>query len=105
MFKILKKILGSKPPVNYKELRQRGAVILDVRTKSEFEGGHIAGALNIPVQVLENKLSSIPKGKPVITCCASGMRSATAKSILKAKGFEEVYNGGSWSSLNGALIE
>jgi phage shock protein E len=39
------------------------------------------------------------KEKAIITCCASGNRSAQAKNILKANGFSEVHNGGGWSSL------
>ncbi|HEY4629318.1 MAG TPA: rhodanese-like domain-containing protein, partial [Flavobacterium sp.] len=40
---------------------------------------------------------------PIITCCASGMRSASAKSILKSSGFTKVYNGGGWSSLKNKI--
>ena len=43
------------------------------------------------------------KNKPIITCCASGMRSASAKSILKSNGFSQVYNGGGWSSLRNKI--
>jgi rhodanese-related sulfurtransferase len=45
----------------------------------------------------------LDKSKPVITCCASGMRSASAKSLLLQKGFSEVYNGGGWTSLQNKL--
>jgi rhodanese-related sulfurtransferase len=48
-------------------------------------------------------LGKIPKNKTVITCCASGMRSASAKSILKSAGYQDVHNGGGWSSLNSKL--
>ena len=41
----------------------------------------------------------VDKNKPIITCCASGMRSAAAKNILKSNGYQTVYNGGSWASL------
>jgi rhodanese-related sulfurtransferase len=52
-----------------------------VRSKAEFSGGHIKGAVNIPVQVLQNHLGQLKdKNKTIITCCASGMRSASAKS-------------------------
>ena len=54
MITLLKKILGLGPTVNYTELVQQGAIILDVRSKAEFSGGHIKGAVNIPVQVLQN---------------------------------------------------
>lgn len=92
------------PATDYKQLVQDGAVILDVRTREEFNGGHIKGAINIPVQNLPSgDLSALGKDKVVITCCASGMRSASAKSILASRGYKEVYNGGGWHSLKNRL--
>jgi rhodanese-related sulfurtransferase len=99
MINTIKKIFGLGPKVDYVQLVKNGAVIIDVRTKAEFQDGHIRGSINIPLQNLENNLSKIKKDKPVITCCASGMRSASAKGILKSKGYPEVYNGGGWNSL------
>jgi len=99
MIKMIKKILGGGPKTDFKELVNKGAHIIDVRTKEEYQDGHINGSVNIPLQSLPNNLSKIKKNKPIITCCASGMRSATAKSILKSHGFAEVYNGGGWMSL------
>jgi len=103
MIQLLKKIFGMGPKVNYADLMSNGAVIIDVRTKGEYQGGHIKGSLNIPLNTLTANLSKIKKEKPVITCCASGMRSASAKSILKSKGFAEVHNGGSWMSLQNKI--
>lgn len=88
------------PEVNYSELISKGAQIIDVRSKGEYEGGHIKGSVNIPLPTLANQLNKIKKDRPVITCCASGMRSSTAKSILQSNGYSEVYNGGGWSGLN-----
>ncbi len=99
MFNILKKIFGLGPSVNYGDLLKEGAIILDVRTPGEFKQGHIKGAINAPLNELSKHTSKIKKDTPIITCCASGMRSASAKSILKSSGFSEVYNGGGWSSL------
>ena len=103
MFDSIKQLLGLAPKVNYSELVKNGAQIIDVRTPGEFKAGHIRGAVNIPLQTISSQLGRIKKGKPVITCCASGMRSASAKSILKSSGFEEVHNGGGWMSLQGKL--
>ncbi|MEY4962702.1 MAG: hypothetical protein RLZZ323_21 [Bacteroidota bacterium] len=104
MLTTLKKIFGIGPSVNYSELVQQGAIILDVRSKAEFTGGHIKGSINIPVNVLNNHLGQLKdKNKPIITCCASGMRSASAKSILQSNGYQNVYNGGGWSSLQNKL--
>jgi phage shock protein E len=82
------------------EAIQKGAVIVDVRTKSEYQQGHVAGSKNIPLNEIKLKLETIRKwDKPVITVCMSGSRSAMAKNQLKAAGIE-VYNGGAWTSLN-----
>lgn len=104
MIQLLKNIFGIGPKVDLKELMKNGAQIIDVRTRDEFQGGHIRGSVNIPLQNLSDNLSKIKKGKPVITCCASGMRSASAKSILKSNGFTEVYNGGGWMSLQNRIL-
>jgi phage shock protein E len=99
MLQTLKKLFGLSPSVNYAELVKNGAIILDVRSK-----GHIIGSLNISVDTLKNNLTKLKdKNKTIITCCASGMRSASAKSILKANGYSQVYNGGGWSSLQNKI--
>ena len=103
MFDSIKQLLGLAPKVNYSELVKNGAQIIDVRTPGEFKAGHIRGAVNIPLQIISSQLGRIKRDKHVITCCASGMRSASAKSILKPNGFVEVYNGGGWMSLQGKL--
>lgn len=103
MINTLKKIFGMQNEINYPELLAKGAVILDVRSKDEYSGGHIKGSVNVPLNNLNNYISKLSKDKPVITCCASGMRSASAKSILQSNGFKEVHNGGGWMSLNNQL--
>ena len=75
-----------------------GAVVIDVRTPAEYHGGHLNSSKNIPLDRLPASLGKLDKNKPVITCCASGMRSGSAARILKAEGFE-VLNGGGWMSL------
>jgi phage shock protein E len=102
MLKFLKNLFGGKT-VDYASLVASGAQIIDVRSKTEFNQGHIRNAKNISLNVLPTSLSKIDKAKPVITCCASGVRSARAKNILLANGFKEVYNGGGWQSLNRKL--
>ena len=102
MFGFLKNLFGGTS-VDFAELVKNGAQIIDVRTPGEFNGGHIKGAKNIPLQSLGNNLSKINKKKPVITCCASGARSAAAKNILQNSGFTEVYNGGGWHGLKSKI--
>ena len=95
-------LFKSAPAVDFKELKTKGAVIVDVRTPGEFSQGHVKGSINIPLQNLAAQANKIPKGKPVITCCASGMRSASGKSMLNNLGFE-AYNGGPWGTLENKL--
>jgi rhodanese-related sulfurtransferase len=67
-------------------------VLVDVRTAEEFSGGHLPGAVNIPLQQLARRVQEIPTGKPVVVVCATGNRSQTASSILVKSGYGEVYN-------------
>lgn len=104
MIDTLKKLLGFGPHIDYNELLEEGAIIVDVRTKQEFAGGHIKGARNIPVNSLRSNLGKLKdKDKPIITCCASGMRSASAKNLLQSSGYTRVYNGGGWRNLQNKL--
>lgn len=103
MLEFLKNLFGLGLKADFRELVKSGAAIIDVRTKNEFQGGHIKGSVNIPLKNLADQMHKLNKEKPVITCCASGSRSASAKSILKAYGFREVYNGGSWMSLRSKI--
>ncbi|MCZ4319870.1 rhodanese-like domain-containing protein [Aequorivita viscosa] len=85
------------------DFKSRGAIILDVRSKGEYEGGAIPGSKNIPLPSIGSKMNEIKKwNKPVICCCASGMRSASAAGILKSNGVEAM-NGGGWFSLSKKL--
>ena len=100
---IFKNLFGSGIDTNFAELAAAGATIIDVRNPDEFRGGHISGSINIPLSSLSQNISKINKDKPIITCCASGMRSASAKSILTTNGFTQVYNGGGWYGLQNEL--
>ena len=99
MFESLKKLFSGAPPEDFAALVKEGAVIVDVRTKGEYAGGHIKGSVNIPLDQLSNQMGRFAKDKVIITCCASGMRSASARSVLKSAGYTRVYNGGGWGSL------
>ncbi len=101
MINFIKKIFVGKS-VDYKELVTNGAQIIDVRTPAEFSNGSIRNSKNIPLQDLAAEIKKLDLKKPVITCCASGMRSASAKIILKQNGFE-AYNGGGWTALEKKL--
>ena len=103
MISLLKKIFGLGTSIDYATLVKEGAIILDVRSPGEYKQGHIQGAKNIPLNELTNHISKIKKDSTIITCCASGMRSASAKGILKSNNFTTVYNGGGWTSLQNKL--
>ena len=99
MFESIKKAFGLEKP-DLAQLVKAGAIILDVRSAREYAGGHIEGSMNIPVGELEKNLQRFKdKSKTIITCCASGMRSASAKNFLQSHGYTNVHNGGGWESL------
>ena len=98
MISWLKKMFGIQS-VDFGQLMREGAQLVDVRSKEEYRQGHIKGAMNIALPALPGSLRKLDSGKPVITCCASGMRSAKAREILRAHGFSRVYNGGGWKNL------
>lgn len=89
---------------DYKAMLSSGGVIIDVRSQGEFYSGHIENSLNIPLGELASKMDQFKdKDQPIITCCASGMRSAAAAKIFLAKGYTNVVNGGGWSSLEAKI--
>jgi len=76
-----------------------GGLLLDVRTPGEYNGGHLDGALNIPVGDLRGRLQELgPKERVIVVYCASGGRSARATKFLRANGFNEVHDLGSLSN-------
>ena len=99
MIALIKSLLGLGEKVNIKELMANGAIVLDVRTPSEFKDGHIKGALNFPLQNLNSQMNKLKKEQVIVTCCRSGSRSGMAKRMLKSNGFLQVHNGGPWTNL------
>lgn len=81
----------------------KGALVIDVRSPSEFAGGHVEGSVNIPLSELPRKVSSLDKKRPTIVCCASGMRSGAALGVLMTNKFESVINGGPWQNVLSAF--
>ncbi len=70
---------------------QRRAILLDVREPHEWHAGHAEPARHIPLSALPARLADLPGGRPVVTVCRSGMRSARAAALLARHG-HEVYN-------------
>jgi hydroxyacylglutathione hydrolase len=65
-------------------------VVLDVRTRREWEEGRIDGSLNIPLGRLAERLAEVPRHRPVVVQCATGYRSSIAASLLRRHGFDEI---------------
>ncbi len=88
-------LTGKMKHVHWNELKKmeaEGAVLVDVRTKEEFEMGHIAGALNVELDDLRNQFDKLPRDKTIIIYCAIGLRGYLASRILLQNGYGEVYN-------------
>jgi len=66
--------------------------LVDVRTPQEFAAGHIAGATNIPAPDLRARYTELDPAQPTVLLCSTGPRGSLAASILKQRGFAEVYN-------------
>ena len=99
MFSFIKKLFRQNK-IDLGPIIRHGAIILDVRTTSEYRQGHIPGSKNIPVDEIGSQMDSIRNwNKPVITVCHSGARSHVATGILRSGGIE-AYNGGAWSKLS-----
>ncbi|TAF64599.1 MAG: rhodanese-like domain-containing protein [Cytophagales bacterium] len=99
MLDFFKSILGGGNKVNIQEILDKGAVVIDVRTPQEYAAGHVKGSKNIPLNTISTNIEKIKAmNKPIILCCASGMRSGQATGILTKEGIE-AYNAGSWQSL------
>ena len=89
---------------DYKAMLSEGGIIIDVRSAQEFYSGHIENSLNIPLADVPSRMDEFnDKDQPIITCCASGIRSAGAARIFSAKGYTNVVNGGGWASLQRKL--
>ena len=92
---LLRRIQGGRRIADF---RERGAIVVDVRTPAEFKRQHAPGALNLPLDALTQGMKGLDKSKPVLLCCASGARSSAAARILRERGFE-TFNAGSWTRL------
>lgn len=81
--------------MNLKDVKNGQKTLVDVRTPEEYAGGHVPGAINIPLDQIQNRLDEFKDmPKPVVAYCRSGARSGMATSILKGAGIQEVINGG-----------
>ena len=82
----------------------QGALLVDVRSEQEFQGGHLDGAINVPHDRISQHLGRFgtDKNRPIVVYCLSGGRSALAKALLERNGFTQVINGGGYGALKAA---
>lgn len=100
MLRHIKKFLNRHiiKDINFKTavrfLKQNDGVLIDVRSKQEYEEEHLAGAININLYDLEKEIKQMikAKNKTIVVCCTSGGRSKQAQIILEKLGYENVYN-------------
>ena len=76
---LAEQLMSAEPPV-----------VLDVRTEREWRSKRIAGALNLPLNHLLERLQEVPRDRQIVVQCASGYRSSTAASLLKQHGIADV---------------
>jgi len=90
--------LGKVSRAKAHELVSSGALLVDVRTETEFASGHLNGAISMPLARLSEGAPSLrEKHKPIVVYCASGIRSGAARRVLRRVGVEEVYDLGAMS--------
>jgi len=98
-------------PLDAVRLLNQGALALDVRSKAEFDSGHVIDARHVPQEDLAGSGETLKKyrEKVVITCCETGTRSSAAARVLKTQGFTKVVNlrGGlaAWRGENLPLVK
>lgn len=85
--------------VDYKEMIQNGAKVVDVRTAGEFASGNAAGSVNYPLDQLAKHVDDIKKmNAPIVLVCRSGGRAGSAKGLLEKNGIE-CHNAGAWQNV------
>lgn len=103
MFGVLKSLFNQTDSNQISEAIKNGAFLVDVRTPSEFAGGSVKGAVNIPLDRIASQLPKFKGKNSIIVFCRSGSRSSQAKSILERNGIQNVVNGGSWENVAQAV--
>ena len=96
---------SARPTLSGRDAVAAATVVIDVRTKEEFESGHLARAINLPVDDIEANVAKVRDAvggdvsKPVAVYCAAGKRAERAKGILEKAGFSNVTNAGGYAAL------
>lgn len=96
-------VTKSRTTQKTKQTTKNETFYVDVRTPAEFAQGSVKGAINIPLDQIENQLAKFKGKKNIVVFCRSGNRSSQAKVILEQNGFTNIKNGGSWEDVNAKL--
>jgi phage shock protein E len=97
--------LSSKELKNLIDSKNKDYMLIDVRSKGEYNGGYIPTAINIPVNTIEENTNKIPKNKLIIVYCKVGGRAESAKRSLKKLGYENVINFGGTNDWKYELVK
>lgn len=102
MKNIFASLFGKPDSGNLSEVLSQGAYLVDVRSPGEFSSGSVPGAVNIPLDTIQNKVSTLKNKKNIVVFCRSGARSSQAKNILESAGITGVTNGFTVDNVNSA---
>ncbi|TCD01532.1 rhodanese-like domain-containing protein [Pedobacter psychroterrae] len=102
---IFSSIFGTSDQTKLAEVINEGAFLVDVRSPGEFSSGSVKGAVNIPLDSLQQQLTKFKGKQNIVVFCRSGNRSSMAKSILSQHGYPDVVDGGTWQNVNKVLTQ
>jgi rhodanese-related sulfurtransferase len=83
------------PEAEAAAMLDRGGLVLDVRSRREWEAGHCAESLLVPMDELQARLGELPRDAPILVCCAVGGRARQAADFLRGQGYD-AHNLGGW---------
>ena len=91
----------------YEMIKNEDVIIIDVRSKIEFESGHLENAINIPHEYIAGKIGSVADdlNQKIIIYCRSGARAEVASTALVTMGYKNVYTFGGINSWNYNLVK
>jgi hydroxyacylglutathione hydrolase len=89
-------------PIRAKQAIESGALLIDVRERSEFARGHLPGAMNLPLGEIGARAGDVPRGVPLVAYCGRGERASSAASLLERAGLGPLLTlpggAGAWKS-------
>lgn len=96
-------LFGNADNTKLTDIVKEGAILVDVRSPGEFSSGSVKGAINIPLDQLQQQLTKFKGKQNIVVFCRSGNRSSMAKNFLSQNGFQNVTDGGTWQNVNKVL--